>query len=196
MKRAVSIILFLCALSGAQGRCAPRAIHISYSAAAPVPLSLHRVCNGKRCGPPLAPFLLSCTEAFCSDGSRCNTCTARLGALGLPAEPASVKYGIYFSDYPVAAYTFTADWNGSGPDWFSRNGWVAACGPRVGCITRGDTCGWKGVHDVAITTDGCYTKLFLKRRNAASLRACIARKWRYGVPKGEVYGVDCPSRPL
>lgn len=195
MNGTIVILLFALALSAVHARCAPRAINISFKAAFPVPLSLHRICNGTRCGPPLAPFASSCTEVLCEAGSRCNTCTARLGALGLPAAVPSVKYGIYFSDNPSPAYSFSADWNGSASDWFKRNGWIAGCKPRVGCITRGDACGWKGIRDVTITADGCYSTLFLKL-NAADLRGCVARKWRFGVSKGEVFGVDCPSRPI
>jgi len=167
MKRAISITLFFFAISAAHARCAPRAIDITYKADGPVPLTVHRVCGGTRCGLPLARIGSgSCTEIFCGDGSRCNTCRARLvAARDLPEDAASVRWGIFFGDNPVAAYTFSADWSTSDrADWFNRNGWVSGCKPRVGCVTRGMRCTWKEVHDVAITTDGCYNKLFLKRK--------------------------------
>ncbi len=185
--------IFVYAVGLVDGRCAPRSVHISYKSDSGNTIAVYRLCSGKeRCGSALVTLRSGCTKIGCIAGTRCNTCFTKLSASDLPNDGQG-KYGIFFDDEPLPFYKFFADWTNTGDSsWYSRNGWIAGCKPRVGCVTRGPLC---GVRDVSISAQGCYTTLF-RNLNADNLGACASGKLRYAVPKGEIYGKDCPSQPL
>jgi len=186
------LIFLLLETSDAQ--CAPRSLGISFKSNGETRLGLYSICANGRRGALLYNFPgVRCGSQSCDDDERCKFCTTRLNATDVPPGDATTRYGIFFDDKPVPAYNFTADWssNACAPDWYARNGWLAGGAPRFGCLSRGS----EVRRDVFIVAQACSTSLYL-HDNVAIIQNCLVGNWSSGVPKGQVYGEDCPARPL
>ncbi len=185
-----------------QAKCAPRSVTITYKADSGTNIRVYRMCGNKVCGPALLSLLTICSKIYCR-GSRCNTCTAKLSAftnrfaLRKFYEGKKLgRYGVKFDDASCPFYAFTSDWVSSSSDWYSRNRWLVGCKSRISCRARGGKACRAGMpFDVAVAAQGCYATLY-GFGNAESLNECIAGNIGGGVPAGEVYGRDCPARPL
>lgn len=193
--KSLLLCAFIIALTAgsAHARCAPRSVSISYKSFSGNKIAVYALCKGKeRCGSALVTLSSACTKIGCIPGTRCNTCFTQLKASELP-QNGKGEYGVFFDDKRLPFYKFSADWSSTGDSsWYGRNGWIAGCKPRVGCVTRGPR---RGVRDVSIVAQACYTQVY-RKLNAQDIGGCVSGKIRYGVPKGEVYGVDCPAQPL
>lgn len=187
------------------GKCAPRVINISYRAASPETIQVFRMRGSRVTGPPVLTISSAgCTKIGCWRPQRCNTCWIRIKASDLPLYYTYVlfgrkrigKYGIKFARESCPFLAITSDWQRGQSSWFSKNGFIAGCKPRVACRTRGGKrCRGKSPFDVAVTAAGCYTNLY-GLGNARNLRECMAGNIGGGVPSGEVYGKNCLARPL
>lgn len=184
-----SILVAALLIVSVNGRCAPRSISITYKADNGERISVFKMCGKKACGDPLLEILSGCTKIYCRKGSRCNTCFASLNAQSLPSLNGTL--GVFFEGENAPFYNFSADWPTANSDWFASNGWIAGCEPRVACLSRG----CNTIIDVAVTAQACYPTLY-RELNALSIGDCVAGNTSLGVPAGEIFGTDCPSRPL
>lgn len=106
------------------------------------------------------------------------------------------QYGVKFAGQSMPFLTFYSDWSLGQASWFAKNGFVPGCKPRVACRTRAGLSSHPRMpFDVAVTAAACYTNLY-SFGNAPGLSACLAGKIAHGVPTGEIYGKNCPARPL
>lgn len=186
------------------GKCANRVINISYKAAGPETIQVFRMRGSNIRGPPILTIdTAGCSKVYCERPARCNTCYVTIKASDLPLfytrrfwRIRIGTYGIKFATESCPFLAITSDWRLRQSSWFAKNGFIAGCKPRVACRTRGGkSCRGNSLFDVAVTAAGCYTNLY-GYGNAPTLGQCMAGNIGGGVPSGEVYGTNCPERPL